>query len=146
MKNTKLIILAMLTACIATPVFADKVCKQGYWDQSKRTEYFEKRNAELHDKLHLTEAQEPDWKAFIDKIKPSEHSEKPDWSTLSKMTTPDRLDHLLAKMKEHQQKMESHVAAVKEFYAHLTSEQKKIFDNSFHRHGMWHRHMGHENK
>jgi len=35
---------------------------------------------------------------------------------------------MLARMKEHQQKMETHLNATRTFYGQLNAEQKKVFD------------------
>ena len=65
---------------------------------------------------------------------------KEDWAELSKLTTPERLDHMLARTKEREEQTEKRVQATKEFYSQLTPTQQKTFDTSFqHR-----EHYGHE--
>jgi protein CpxP len=44
------------------------------------------------------------------------------------LTTPQRLDKLLARADEHHARMVAHVAAVKQFYAQLSPSQQKAFD------------------
>jgi len=100
----------------------------------KFAERIEKRQAELHDKLKLTPAQETAWKSFHEKMKPAESRNRPDPSELSALHAPERLERMLAMMKEHESRMADRVAAVKEFYAVLTPEQQKLFDDQFSKH------------
>ncbi len=88
-----------------------------------------KHLAKLHDKLKLTAQQEPAWKAFTDKAKPDLAKRQAAREELSKLATPARLDRMLALMKEGEARMAEHAAAVKEFYAQLTPEQQKLFDD-----------------
>ncbi|MGE5651768.1 MAG: Spy/CpxP family protein refolding chaperone [Bacillota bacterium] len=97
-------------------------------------EHMAKRAAELHDKLKLNAEQEKAWNAYMDKVKPGEPPVRPDRGELDKLTAPERMERRLAHMKEAEKRMEQHVAATKEFYAVLTPEQKKVFDEAF-RHG-----------
>lgn len=97
-------------------------------------EHMAKRAAELHDKLKLNAAQEKAWNAYMDKVKPGELPARPDRAELDKLTAPERMERRLAHMKEAEKRMEQHAAATKEFYAVLTPEQKKVFDEAF-RHG-----------
>lgn len=89
-----------------------------------------KHLAELHDKLKLSAAQEPAWKTFTNAITPGAMPAHPDRAAMEKMTAPERMEKMLALSKERQVKMESHLAALKTFYAQLTAEQKKIVDAS----------------
>ncbi len=100
----------------------------------KFAERIEKRQAALHDKLKLTPVQETAWKKFHEKMKPTESRNRPDQSALSAMHAPERLERMLAMMKEHESRMSERVAAVKEFYAVLTPEQQKLFDDQFSQH------------
>ena len=96
-----------------------------------------KHLAEMHDKLKLSAAQEPAWKTFTDAITSGAIPTRPDRAAMEKMTAPERMEKMLAFSKERQVRMESHLAALKTFYATLTSEQKKIVDAShIHMRGM----------
>jgi Spy/CpxP family protein refolding chaperone len=66
---------------------------------------------------------------------------KEDWKEMSKLPTPDRLDHILARAKEREQRIEMRVQATKEFYGQLTPAQQKTFDASFQHRG---HHKDHE--
>jgi Spy/CpxP family protein refolding chaperone len=123
--------VAAFAAMVVMPPLANAECEHGHWDKSKRIEFMEKRQNALHDKLGLSASQEAAWNDFVAKSKSNENWPNPDWSELSNLSTPDRLDHMLAMMKERQQAMESHAEVVKAFYAQLTPAQKRIFDESF---------------
>ena len=99
----------------------------------KYAERIEKRQAALHDKLKLTPVQETAWKSFSEKMKPGTRN-RPDRSALSALPAPERMEKMLSMMKEHESRMADRVAAVKEFYAVLTPEQQKLFDDQFSRH------------
>jgi len=89
----------------------------------------------LHDQLKLTADQEGAWKTFIGSMKPPQSTPKDSTADWGKLTTPQRADKMLAMAKMHQQEMESHVKALKTFYAALTPAQQKIFDNVHSGHG-----------
>ena len=93
---------------------------------------FEKRQAELHDKLKLNAGQEDAWKAYVAKIRPTEPAKRPDRAEIEKLPAPDRMEKMLGFMQEHEKRMADRIAATKEFYAVLTPEQKKVFDDAFH--------------
>ena len=115
-------------------------CKQEHWDKKNQAEFFQKRQIELHDKLALTSVQESAWNKFVNMTKPNEMHKKEDWAEMSKLTSPERLDRMLARTKAREEQMERRVHATKEFYSQLTAAQQKIFDTSFqHR-----EHHGHE--
>ncbi len=91
-----------------------------------------KRHADhLRAALQLTPAQEPALAALIASMKPpadpmdgmdGEHD------AMATLTTPQRMDKMLAKMDEHRAAMVEHAAAVKRFYAQLSPGQQKAFD------------------
>lgn len=99
----------------------------------KMKERLAKHQAELHDKLKITAAQEPAWKTFTDAMSPGAMPAHTDQKELDKLTTPERMEKRLDKMKEHLAKMQTRLAALKTFYAVLTPEQQKIFDESHRR-------------
>jgi Spy/CpxP family protein refolding chaperone len=103
-------------------------------DPAKMTEMHAKRSAELKAKLKITAAQEANWTAFTNSMKPPAAKSKPamDRAELAKLPTPERLDKIKALRTEHMAarntEMEQREQAVKTFYATLTPEQKKVFD------------------
>lgn len=101
-----------------------------------RGDFFEHRDQRmaLHQKklleaLKLTPDQEAAWKKFVASEGPAPMSraaaKSEDWSKLS---SPERADRAMEMMKERQARMGEHIVALKEFYAVLTPEQKKTFD------------------
>jgi protein CpxP len=97
----------------------------------------EKHQAQLHAKLKLSEAQEPAWKTFIAASTPTSMPTPPERKEMDKLTTPERMEKMLERSQEHQSKMQQRLTALKTFYAVLTPEQQKIFDDS-------HRNMRHQ--
>jgi protein CpxP len=101
--------------------------RSGHWDH--RDGHSEMNHQKLHAALKLTPEQEGAWKKLMDSepsMAKAKSANSEDWS---KLTTPERADKMLEHMKEHQARQTEHVAALKEFYAVLTPEQKKTFDN-----------------
>lgn len=103
-------------------------CHMAGFDKSKMTEYAQKHQARLHDKLKLSAEQENAWQTFAATMKPGERPERPAADKLKAMTAPERADYMLSRVKEGEKRMEAHAAAVKAFYAVLTPEQQKVFD------------------
>jgi hypothetical protein len=127
-------VLVALAGFMAKPVFANESCQRGHWDHAKRAEFFKKRETELHDKLQLTQTQEADWNTFIAKVTPGEHPAKASRDEMAKLPAPERMQQMLTMRQQMLQKMQARVDATKEFYSHLTTEQRQIFDESFQHH------------
>lgn len=95
-----------------------------------------KHQAVLHDKLKLSSAQEGAWKTFIDKttalraVPPSPRLGKDDWYKLS---APEQMERRLGLMQQRQAHMVEQLNATKEFYAVLSPQQQKLFDQSLHK-------------
>ncbi|WP_343650301.1 Spy/CpxP family protein refolding chaperone [Herbaspirillum sp.] len=92
-----------------------------------------KHQAQLHDKLKITAAQEAGWKLFLDKTKPGpfDRAARPNKEEWAKLSTPERLDKQLDMMRKRESFAEQRIAATKEFYATLSPEQQKTFDAEF---------------
>ena len=103
----------------------------GHHSPEKMAERFEKRQSELHDKLKLNASQEGAWKAYVDRIRPAAPAQRPDRAEIEKLPAPERMERMYGFMQENQKRMADRIAATKEFYAVLTPEQKKIFDEEF---------------
>lgn len=140
-RNIFLIGLAAIgLGTVSVLALADTECGHMGAGSGKFAERIEKRQTELHDNLKLTPVQETAWKSFHEKMKPTESRNGPDPSELSALHAPERLERMLATMKEHESRMADRVAAVKEFYAVLTPEQQKLFDDQFSKHSKHRRH------
>ena len=99
--------------------------------QQRMAERHAQRMADLKAKLAITPAQESAWNTwtaakppFMDKQGPRMNRDQ--WQNL---TTPERLDRMLAMQQERATQMRAHADATKIFYNVLTAEQKKVFDD-----------------
>jgi len=100
----------------------------------RMVKHWEKRQIELKAKLHLSDAQEPAWKAFVDgmKVPAKRLGQSVDRDDLAKLTTPERIEKMsaihetnLATMKNH---IQQRTEATRTFYSQLSAEQQKAFD------------------
>jgi protein CpxP len=97
--------------------------------QAKWAEHFAARQARLHDALKLTAAQQPAWAAYQAALKPAmgRHGARAAGPQLS---APARMEQAIARSQQRTAAMQSHLAALNTFYAVLTPEQKKAFDDN----------------
>ena len=86
-----------------------------------------KRLAEI---LQLRPEQDGALHAYLDALKPphDDRGERKDHDDMGAMSTPDRLDHMLAHLDKMRERMAARVAATKTFYAQLSADQQKAFD------------------
>jgi protein CpxP len=106
--------------------------KQGHgrMDSAKRQEWANKRLGELKQKLQITPAQEDAWTAFAAALQPpATPMARPDREAMSRMTTPERIDQMRAMRTQRNAEMDRRLDATKSFYAALTSDQRKQFDD-----------------
>jgi protein CpxP len=124
----------------------DRMSEGGHrkaFDPVKFKEYMAKRQKELHDKLKLTAAQEPAWNTFTASMTPPDMGKRPDRAEWAKLSAPERMEKALARSKERQARMETRLASMKTFYAVLTPEQQKTFNENVGMHRGRHGHHGH---
>jgi Spy/CpxP family protein refolding chaperone len=127
------ILLASSLGFVAAPALAShKGCgpKEANGDMMEHhAKHMEQHHKKLHAALKLTSDQEAAWTKLMD----SEHSmakaEPMKHEDMAALTTPERAEKMLERMKEHQEHQVARVAALKEFYAVLTPEQQKVFDD-----------------
>lgn len=116
----------------AMPASANQDCGpsmgQGEWSKH-RAERMEEHHKKLHDALKLGADQEGAWNQLMALEHPMAKAEAPKREDWAKLTPPEREEKILERMKAHQVHMADHLAALKTFYAALTSEQKKVFDD-----------------
>lgn len=146
----RILLVAIGLALASASVFASKGCDHA-WNAEHETggaARFEKHMARLHDALKLTTAQEAAWTEFSNKMQAvnmdnpkTDKAGHPDWK---EMSTPDRLDKILADMKSHEKELAEHAATVRTFYGALTPDQQKIFDHRFQAYRHRHDHHSHE--
>ena len=96
---------------------------------AKRAEFAARRAAKLHDELKITPAQESAWSAFVASMKPQPRGERPDRTAQARLTAPQRLAQHIEMQKRRTAAMEQRLGAVNSFYAVLSPEQKKTFDD-----------------
>lgn len=143
-KLTTLIALAaatLLAASAAAHEGGDHPPGPMAHDGTRMAALHARHQARLHDQLKLTAGQEAAWKTFTEKTQPDLARLKAVHEELDTMKTPERLDRMLALMKEREARMGEHAAAVKAFYAQLDPAQQNIFDEH-----LRHRHAGGKGK
>lgn len=94
--------------------------------------YMEEQMTQIHSELKLAPAQEADWKTWSDKVNQARADKKearPDFEALKKLPAPERLQKLIDAGKTRDAMLETVLAATKTFYATLSPEQRKTFDD-----------------
>lgn len=93
-------------------------------------ERMSKRLAGLKQKLQLSPAQESAWTSYAEALKPSGKHQRGDRAEFARLTTPERIDRMRARRTERIAAMDRRGEATKTFYAALTPQQKKVFDDT----------------
>jgi len=128
------LLLGASAALMSAPSFAYRGDCMGAgpmsgWQADGRTgDRMKMHQQRLHDALKLTPQQEPAWAKFQESQPFASMANRPDPAEMAKLTAPERADKMLERQKLHQEAMSKHVVAMKDFYAQLTPEQKKTFD------------------
>ena len=101
-----------------------------------REAHMAKRMQALKASLKLNANQETAWNSYIAAVKPQRPApeERPERPDFAKLTTPERIDAMQAMHTKHQAAMDQRNQATKAFYASLTPEQQKVFDERGLRH------------
>lgn len=136
MRTSKLILGTLLsTALLGTAAVqaqsAPAPSREARMGQMRehQAQHREAMHARLHDTLKLNADQESAWKKFDEAMLPMARPERP--ANAAALTAPERADQMVALSRQHQASIEKRAAAVKEFYAVLSPEQKRAFD-AFH--------------
>lgn len=114
--------------------------RMGKMDPARMQARMDKRNADLKAALKITQPQEAAWTAYTAAMKPPADlmGKRPDRAEMDKLTTPERIDKMKTLRTQHMNDMmmamDKRGEATKAFYATLTPEQKKTFDDSAMRH------------
>ncbi|MDO8988173.1 MAG: Spy/CpxP family protein refolding chaperone [Sideroxyarcus sp.] len=136
-KSAKMILAGLAIVALSAGAYArgGPDCDYGYGggpmmgQKAERMEKMhEKHLATLHDKLKLTQQQEAAWKKFTASSPMQDKSARPDPAEMQKLNAPQRMEKKLEFMRTMEKKMTEHLVALKEFYAVLTPEQQKVFD------------------
>ena len=128
------LVLGVSAVALSAPSFAQRGGCMGDGPMAGRYadgqfgERMKQHQQRLHDALKLTPQQEGAWTKFQESHPFAGNANRPDPADMAKLTAPERADRMLERQKQHQEAMNTHVAAMKDFYAQLTPEQKKVFD------------------
>ncbi len=99
------------------------------FDPAKIQERMDQHAKRMHEALKITPAQEGAWQAYLAALK--SNMPQPgqfDRAAFKEMPAPQRMEKRIEMAKDHIARMENHLAATKTFYAVLTPEQQKVFD------------------
>ena len=98
--------------------------KHGGERMNKRHQH---RMDKLKQSLKLNTDQNQAWVAFETSMQ-SHGMQRPDHQAIAKMSTPERLDFISKMKTEHDAQMQKRMDATRTFYAVLSPEQQKTFD------------------
>jgi thioredoxin-like negative regulator of GroEL len=118
----------LLGSTLSITSHADEGTHRHQWSAEDRAEHFQKHMETLHSKLNLHGTQEEAWQSYVHKLSMVNQNEHADREAFSKLPAPERLEKLIAIKSEHLQTLQANLAALKEFYATLSNEQKAAFD------------------
>lgn len=110
--------------------------RMGKMDPAKMQARMDKRFDALKAQLKITASQESAWTAYTTAMKPPAGlmAKRPDPAEMQKLSTPERIDKMQTlhtqRMTEMNAAMTQRGEATKAFYATLTAEQKKTFDEN----------------
>jgi len=115
--------------------------------QSRRAEHRAKRLQELKVFLQLQDKQEADWSTFSAALQsPMVRPAPMNPAEMEKLTTPERIDKMMAIKAARDAQINLRMNATKTFYASLNPQQQKVFDThaskAMKRHGMSTGHRG----
>ncbi|KQV44668.1 MULTISPECIES: Spy/CpxP family protein refolding chaperone [unclassified Duganella] len=115
------------------PAMAEEAPQHQYaatkFDPVKMQERMDAHAKRMHDTLKITPAQEAAWQAYLSALKSNMPQRGQfDRASFKNMPAPERMEKRIEMTKARLSRMESNLAATKTFYAALTPEQQKLFD------------------
>lgn len=133
-KFTQLVILASmgLVAVQAGAALAQSSQAQPsvpHLPQETMRDQIIQQQAEMHDKLKITPAQEAAWKSYAQAMEPDNPPKPRMDPDHDKQSTIERMQRSLDRIHEHEMKMQNKLNATKAFLNVLSSEQKKQFED-----------------
>lgn len=134
MNNLKTSLI--ISAFLSTSSFAwamppgGPMCDEAGYRNEARNSRMAKQHSErlkrLHDTLKLQPEQEAHWQKFQAALEvPADRGGRP---VTQATDTPSRMEQMKEQHQQSGKVLDAHLEAVKTFYATLTPEQKKIFD------------------
>jgi protein CpxP len=111
---------------------------------ARMQEHMAKRLERFKQKLQLTPAQEGAWNSYLAALKPSGKLQRHDRAEFARLPTPERIDRMRAVRAQRIAEMDRRGDATKTFYAALSPQQKKVFDDATARRGHRHHGQGHD--
>jgi protein CpxP len=109
--------------------------------QERMHEHVTRRAAELKAELKLSPEQEGGWNSYLAAMKPPSNAQAPRREEFASLSTPERLDKMRELRRQRDAEFDRRDAATRSFYAGLSTEQKKVFDdNTARRHAEGRRH------
>lgn len=133
-------VLGLGFSAATMPAMASEGQHQQYaatkFDPVKMQERMERRTQRMHGALKITPAQEGAWQAYMSALK-SNMQQRPhfDRAAFKSMPAPERMEKRIEMAKSRILRMENNLAVTKTFYAQLTPEQQKLFDEKASRFG-----------
>lgn len=153
--NTRTHLIALALGCASALAAAQSPGERParpMMDPAHRQEMMAQRQADLKARLQLTAAQEGAWAQWIAAMQPpadrmgAGHQDRRRMhEEMAALSTPERIDRMNAMKAERDARQASRAQATKAFYATLSPEQQKVFDESL-RHRGPHGHRGHADK
>ena len=103
----------------------------GKWSEKDFKERIAERQERLKKALQIAPNQEAAWKTFTDQMTTlaQERAKNFDPDQFLGLTAPERMEKQLERLRQAQDAMSKRLEVVKTFYASLTAEQKKKFDD-----------------
>lgn len=123
------------------PSYGDNHHDHAHPSPEKMAEHAARRQAALHDALKLTPQQDSAWATFTGKMRAAQtppSPQRPDHAQMEKMPAPERMEKMLAMMRDGERRLADRLEATKPFYAVLTPAQRTVFDQQTagkHHHG-----------
>jgi len=99
-----------------------------------RGQFMARRLARLKETLRITPAQEGSWSTYASALRPAPR-QRPELGEMARLTTPERVDRMRALRSQRMAEADRRGEATKSFYASLSAEQKRVFDQVTLRHG-----------
>lgn len=131
---------------------AGAMARHGGQNLAQMQQRMAQHQAELQAKLKLSAGQEAAWARFVAAMQPpadlatrlSRENRAKLREEMQALTTPERIDRMNAMKAQRDARMAQRGDATKAFYAELSPEQQKVFDDSTLRGRRgWHRHADH---